>query len=96
MKILLTIIFFVALNMIISYFKNRKDPDVIAASELQMPIWRYNEYKEKSIKALSIMERCGADSPEATKYLTEIKKQVSHPEQFMLVFFKILKENEEK
>lgn len=52
--------------------KAAKDPDVIEASELMIPIWRYKKYKDAWDKIQEIYKEFGVDSQISNNMANEI------------------------
>lgn len=69
---ILAVVIFIVVLWVRETAKAAKDPDVIEASELRIPIHRYRKYKEAWDKILVIYEKYGTDSPKSDKLVFEI------------------------
>lgn len=69
---ILAVVIFIVVLWVRETAKAAKDPDVIEASELRIPIYRYRKYKEAWDKILVIYEKYGTDSQKSVKLVSEI------------------------
>lgn len=65
-----------------SIFKATKDPDVVAASDLRMPVFRYKQYREWYDKYMELMKVYGCDSKEANKYFNSFFCKIKAPNEW--------------
>lgn len=79
----LTFVVIVALiSIITNIIKAMKDPDVQAASNLEIPIYRYRKYKEWYDEHQRLMQQYGVDSKEANAYFALFFKQIKYPNEW--------------
>ena len=79
---LLTLLIYILISIIVSIAKSAKDPDVIEASQLHIPIYRYKKYKEWNDKYMRLMDIYGEDSKEANEYFRSFWSQVKYPNEW--------------
>lgn len=65
-----------------SIFKATKDPDVVAASDLRMPVFRYKQYREWYDKHMELMKTYGCDSKEANNYFNSFFCKINTPNEW--------------
>ena len=95
MKTFIIIVLLIVTWMIISYFKNRKDPDVIAASKLRLPMWEYNKYKRFAIRLMELGEKYSQDSPEIRAFMAENHELLQRPDIAMAVYEEVVRQEEQ-
>ena len=69
---IIAVVVFVVILWLRETAKAAKDPDVIEASELGIPIWRYRKYQEAWDKIQDIYEKYGINTPTSSKMASEI------------------------
>lgn len=69
---IIAVVVFVVILWLRETLKAAKDPDVIEASELGIPIWRYRKYQEAWDKIQDIYEKYGINTPTSSKMASEI------------------------
>lgn len=69
---IIAVVLFVVILWIKETKKAAKDPDVIEASELGIPIWRYRKYQEAWDKIQSIYNSYGVNNQISQKMAGEI------------------------
>lgn len=69
---ILAVVIFIVVLWIRETAKAAKDPDVIEASELRIPIYRYRKYQEAWDKIQAIYKAYGTDSQMSIKMVNEI------------------------
>ena len=72
MNILIVLAVVFVIGWLYQSSKSAKDPNVIEASNLGIPINRYVKYKEWSQKYKEISDRYGIDSKEAYQYMKSL------------------------
>lgn len=65
-----------------SIFKATKDPDVVAASDLRIPVFRYKQYREWYDKHMELMNTYGCDSKEANNYFNSFFCKIKTPNEW--------------
>lgn len=73
---------YIIMFWISSIFKATKDPDVIAASDLRMPVLRYKQYREWYDMHMELMQKYGCDSKEANKYFYSFFIKIKDPNEW--------------
>lgn len=68
--------------IITNIIKSLKDPDVLAASDLRIPIYRYRKYKEWYYEHQRLMKKYGIDSKEANDYFVSFFKKIKYPNEW--------------
>lgn len=63
---------------LIATLKGLKDPDVIVANKLKIPILRYRKYKEWYDEHQRLMGQYGVESKEANEYFDSFIQQVKY------------------
>lgn len=70
--VIIAVVVFITILWLKEASKAAKDPDVIEASELGIPIWRYRKYQEAWDKIQAIYKAYGTDSQMSIKMVNEI------------------------
>ena len=76
------LICFVLFNILINAFVASKDPDVIAASKLGIPMRRYYKYKEYYDEYEKLADAYGVDSDITREYLFYTLSDLKHDRDF--------------
>ena len=69
---IIAVVIFIIILWVRETAKAAKDPDVIEASELRIPIYRYRKYQEAWNKIQTIYKQYGTDTPTSNKMVEEI------------------------
>ena len=70
------------ITIVTNMFKAAKDPDVQAASNLGIPVGRFQQYREWYDEHQRLMQKYGIDSKEANEYFMSFLRQIKYPNEW--------------
>lgn len=72
----------ILISIITNMFKAAKYPDVQAASNLGIPVGRFQQYRDWYDEHQRLMQKYGIDSKEANEYFMSFLRQIKYPNEW--------------